>query len=94
MIDASTTLEGIGAAAMLATAITMMVVPQRWRKDRSAGRERALAARLARGHDSYFEELRTLQAPYGPRHPLTVRIFGTLLFFLSAAFLTMLFFKS
>ena len=94
MIDAATMLQGVGAAAMLAVAVTMMVVPQRWQKDRSALRERALAARLARGHDSYSEELRTLQAHYGPRHPLTVRIFGTLLFFLSAAFLTMLFFKS
>jgi glyoxylase-like metal-dependent hydrolase (beta-lactamase superfamily II) len=44
----------------------------RWRR---AGHERRLAARLARGEDRYFEELRALRSD-APRAPFVARSFG------------------
>jgi hypothetical protein len=74
----------IGSAFMLALGLSMLFAPGRFQRDRAADYDRKLAKRLERGHDTYFEELRTLQAYRKPYHESSIRFFGGLLAILSA----------
>ena len=68
----------IPGLALLVTGFTMTFYPDRHRVDRTAEFQRRLDDRMARGTDSYFEELRTIQAYSKPSPIKTIRRFGIL----------------
>jgi len=71
-----TTVELIGC---IVTGAVMIVAPSWLAARNKAAHERAIADRLARGSDMYFEELRTLQT-YTPMKRIgAIRVVGTLL---------------
>jgi Flp pilus assembly protein TadB len=63
------------ASAML-SGIAMILVPHWYRARARARHQQRLAARLARGSDAYFEELRSLKAYPPPVRALVWRGFG------------------
>jgi hypothetical protein len=73
----------IGSAFMLVLGLSMLFAPGRFQRDRAADYDRRLAKRLERGHDAYFEELRTLEAYRKPYHESSIRFFGGVLAILS-----------
>jgi hypothetical protein len=63
-------------AAAILNGLAMMLIPHWFRARAQARHEQRLAARLARGSDAYFEELRSLEA-YPPQvRALVWRGFG------------------
>jgi hypothetical protein len=75
----------LASGSVLAAGLLMAFVPGRFQRDRLRDYDRQLAARLERGHDAYFEELRTIKAYRKPLEPHTIRFFGGLLAVLAAA---------
>jgi Flp pilus assembly protein TadB len=71
------------ATAML-SGIAMMLVPHWYRARAQARHEARLAARMARGTDLYFEELRSLKAYPPPVRALVWRGFGFAFIFMGA----------
>lgn len=73
----------IGAGGFIALGLYMLMAPARFGRGYAGNRDREIAARLARGEDAYFEELRTLQAYRKP--PAGIRLLGILALGLGAA---------
>jgi hypothetical protein len=63
-------------AFMLAMGLSMLFAPARFQRRRNASYDRKLGERRARGHDAYFEELRTLESYSKPYHERGIRFFG------------------
>ena len=83
----------IGAVAMFGLGARMVIWPRDYREQGIQNNEHAIAERLARGHDRYFEELRTLRAYSQPRPVRTIRIFGTGIMLLAGATIFLFFVK-
>ena len=67
----------IGPALVGVQGLWMILNPERFRREAVQDNDRKIADRLARGHDDYFEELRSLDAYAQPSPTRNVRIFGT-----------------
>jgi len=85
----SNMLQAVSAALLLATGLRMTFKPRAYRDQGIQNNDRAIAERLKRGHDRYFEELRTLRAYSQPRPIRTIRIFGIALILLSLTVLSL-----
>lgn len=74
----------IFAALLVVGGLLMLVNPGWFRDSKRRGYERRMAARMARGEDKYFEELRELEAYPPPRAAHYWRVLGAIVFLLGA----------
>jgi hypothetical protein len=68
----------------LVLGLALLFLPSRYRDRAERIHAKKLADRLARGSDSYFEELRSLRAYQPPRSAGPWQVLGAILTFLSA----------
>ena len=80
-------LHFLGALSLVVLGAIMLFAPAFYRAERQREHDRALADRLARGSDRYFEELRTLQASREP--PRASRFLGLLAILLGVSYLAL-----